>query len=560
MEVAEQIERFRDILETNYKKEIHGIATSSKKSLVMDFMLIAEFEPELSELILSQPEDLIKAAEQALSEMDIVNKDIGIRICNLPPTQRILIRNVRSEHIDKFITFDGIIRQSSDVRPQVVSARFECPSCGNTISIIQLDTKFKEPSRCSCGRRGSFRLLKKDLVDAQRLVIEESPESLEGGEQPKRLPVFLKEDLVEPKMEKRTTPGSKVRVVGTIKEQAVMLTGGIPSVRLDLYADVNYIEPIEKTFEEFEVSIEDEKEIKELAKDPLTYERLIKSIAPSIYGHDGIKEALLLQLMGGVKKERPDGNITRGDMHILLVGDPGAAKCVHGDTRVNLSNGEIRNIKTIVEENLNENNACNDGYFKEVGFKLPSLDLNCKNKNNICNCVWKRTSPAYLYKIKTKTSNEIIVTPTQPMFVTNNGLVFSKHSKDLTVGEFIASPRRLELNTEIQKIDFTIVKTKANNGIHIKIPEYCDSNLGRFLGYIISESYVRHTDTSGETCFTNSNELLLQDFKNLAKSLFNVEGNSRLRRNKTFVIRITSIELLRFLEKIDESLLKNAKY
>ncbi len=218
------------------------------------------------------------------------------------------------------------MRQSSNVRPQVISAKFECPACGNNITIPQIEQKFREPSRCSCGRRGRFKLLSKELVDAQHLILEESPEALEGGEQPKRLSVFLREDLVEPKMEKRTTPGAKVQVTGVIKEVPIQAPGGTQLTRFDLVAEANNIEPIEETYEDIVITPEDEQQIKQLANDPKVYEKLIKSIAPSIFGHEDIKGALVLQLMGGVRKEKGDGTITKGDIHILLVGDPGAAK------------------------------------------------------------------------------------------------------------------------------------------------------------------------------------------------------------------------------------------
>ena len=325
MEAQQQIEKFQEILENHYQKEIHNVINKGKKSIVLDFKLLAEIEPDLAEDLLDAPEDTIKSAELSLEHFDI-KKDFRVRFKNLPKTQEITIKDIRSEHLDKFLTFIGIVRQASDIRPQVVSARFECPSCGNVISILQIDTKFKEPMRCSCGRRGKFRLLNKDLVDAQRLIVEEAPEDLQGGEQPKRLAVFLKEDLVEPIMEKKTTPGSKIRVNGVIKEVPVMLKSGAQSIRYDLIAESNYIEPLEQTFEDIDIDEKEMEEIEKLAKDPKVYEKLINSIAPSIYGHEKVKEAILLQIMGAVRKIREDGTRTRGDIHVLLVGDPGSGK------------------------------------------------------------------------------------------------------------------------------------------------------------------------------------------------------------------------------------------
>ena len=114
-----------------------------------------------------------------------------------------MIRNIRSKHINKFVHVEGIVRQKSDVRPQVTAAKFECPVCGNVINVLQLNGSFKEPSKCGCGRKGKFTLLSKELVDAQGIVLEEVPENLEGGEQPKRMSIFLKYDLVSPMSEKK---------------------------------------------------------------------------------------------------------------------------------------------------------------------------------------------------------------------------------------------------------------------------------------------------------------------------------------------------------------------
>ncbi len=327
MEVSEQIEKFKEFIDLNYKEDLQELIRKDKKSIIFDFNLLSKFDPELSELILQEPEEIIKAAELSLENFDVPpDLNMQVRIKNLPPTQEFRIRDIRSKNINKLISFEAIVRQASDVRPQVTSAKFECPSCGNTISMLQLESKFREPSRCSCGRKGKFRLISKELVDAQHLKVEEAPEALEGGEQPKRISIFLKDDLVDPKMERHTTPGSKIRIVGILKEIPIQLTAGGQSTRFDLAIDTNFIEPAEEDFSEINISKEDEEFIKELAKDPRIYEKLAASIAPSIYGHEEIKEALVLQLVGGVKKERPDGTRTRGDMHILLVGDPGSGK------------------------------------------------------------------------------------------------------------------------------------------------------------------------------------------------------------------------------------------
>ncbi len=310
-----------------YKKHNGESLRERTNVIVIDFEELSQFSNTLAEEIINNPESTIQLIEQAIEESGLVT-NIRVRLENIPPSHKIPIRELRAKHLDLMILLEGIIRQTSDVRPEVVNAKFECPSCGTVISVLQLEKKFREPSRCSCGRRGGFKLVSKEMVDTQRLVVEESPESLSGGEQPKRIHVFVKEDLVEPKMERKTTPGSKVRVIGVLKEVPVPLKTGGLSTRFELAIQANNIIPLEETFDELKIDEEDEKEIIELAEDPEVFEKLSSSIAPSVWGYSEIKKALTLQLFGGLQKERTDGSRTRGDMHILMIGDPGVAKSV----------------------------------------------------------------------------------------------------------------------------------------------------------------------------------------------------------------------------------------
>lgn len=326
MEAAEQIKKFQEFFESYYKTDVLESARTGKKFLIVDFAELAKFDTDLSELLLENPEDVIKAAEIAVEQFDIGAKDFKVRFKNFPGSQKIKIREIRSEHIGKLIYGVGLVRQKSDVRPQVTSAKFECPSCGNVITVLQLDTKFKEPTRCGCGRKGRFRLLSKELVDAQGIVLEEISEDLDGGEQPKRINILLKNDLVSPMSDKKTNPGTKVLVVGVLKEMPITARDGGQLTRFELMIECNYVDALEEEFGEIKISKEELKQITDLAEDPRGYEKLVDSMAPSIYGHEQIKEALFLQLMGGVRKMRTDGVAGRGDIHILLIGDPGSGK------------------------------------------------------------------------------------------------------------------------------------------------------------------------------------------------------------------------------------------
>ncbi|MDP3987237.1 MAG: minichromosome maintenance protein MCM [Nanoarchaeota archaeon] len=311
----------------SYKKEVGESIKKGTNVINIDFSVLTEFSNKLSEEILTNPEETLGIVELAIEETGLVSK-VRVRLVNLPKSSEIKVRNIRSRNLNELIVIEGIVRQASDVRPQVVNSKFECPSCGTVISVLQMEKKFREPSRCSCGRRGGFRIVSKEMVDTQRLVIEEAPESLSGGEQPKRINVFIKEDLVEPKMEEKTTPGSRVKAVGVLKEVPVPLQTGGLSTRFELAIEANNIIPLEETFEDLDISEEDERQILELSHDPKVFEKLTKSIVPSVWGHDEIKQSLVLQLFGGVAKTHADGQKSRGDFHILLIGDPGVAKSV----------------------------------------------------------------------------------------------------------------------------------------------------------------------------------------------------------------------------------------
>jgi replicative DNA helicase Mcm len=314
---------------TSYYSQILERIRKKENWLIIDFNDLAQFSLDASENLLEHPENTLKAARIALNDFEIPS-DLGefaIRFFNLPESQRLLVKNIRSKHLGKLFFIEGVVRQKSDVRPQVTSATFECPSCGNLIKIPQLENKFREPAICNaCGRKGKFKMTEKVLIDAQGLVLEESSERLTGGEQPKRVKVFLSNDLTSSEMDFLTNPGNKIIVVGIPIEIPLELHGGVKSIKFDIHIDANFVLNTEEKFGDVDISEEDEEKILELSKKANFIDLARNSMAPGIYGHDDIKEAILLQYVGGVKKKRKDGVFNRGDIHLLLIGDPGAGK------------------------------------------------------------------------------------------------------------------------------------------------------------------------------------------------------------------------------------------
>ncbi|MDP7493562.1 MAG: minichromosome maintenance protein MCM [Candidatus Undinarchaeales archaeon] len=322
------IQKFENFFNTFYNDELLRIVREGESSIKVDFRELDSFDIDLADDLLNRPRDILACAEEAITRLDLGEDfvELKVRFEHLPESQAVYIRDVRSDHLGKFICIEGLIRQASDVRPEILEATFDCPNCGNLIIIPQTGPHLREPTKCICGRKGKFRMTDKKLTDMQKLEVEELPDNLIGGEQAKRLRVFIRDDLVDPGMGHKVIPGTEVFINGTLGEVTVTSSHGQPTRRLDIFLDANFIDPKITQFEDIEVTPEDEEEIRRLAADPHIYKKLKESIAPSIYGYEDIKEALSLFLFGGIRKRRKDGTETRGDIHILLIGDPGAGK------------------------------------------------------------------------------------------------------------------------------------------------------------------------------------------------------------------------------------------
>ncbi len=310
--------RIEEFIRDKYYSELLT-AIKEDGSLVIDFNDIDRFDPVLADQLLEEPEAVLKQFEEAAQNLEGVK--IHVRIRNLPERRMVRIRNLRAKHLGKLLCVDTVVKAASEVKPQIEEAIFQCPECGTKISVLQEGNLLQKPYQCDCGRRGDFDLVEKKMVD-YRWLFGIEPFELTTGERPGEISIFLKDDLTTPKMQRKTDPGNRVKVVGVLKELPKRIKGKL-STRMDMYIEAVHVEPSEIEFEELDISEEDERLIKELASDPNIYEKLKASVAPAIYGFDEIKESLVLQMFGGNRKILPDGTVIRGNLHILLTGDPG---------------------------------------------------------------------------------------------------------------------------------------------------------------------------------------------------------------------------------------------
>ena len=311
------------------KDDINQLARlyPERRSLFVQYPDLETYNSEIANELIEHPDSVLSHANEALKAIelpvDVAFTNTHVRVINLP--ERIQIRELRSVHINKFIAVSGLIRKATEVRPKIINAAFKCQRCEHVTLVPQGEGKFVEPYECEndvCGRKGPFKLVheESEFIDAQKLRVQESPDDLRGGEQPQTLDVDVDDDLAG-----IVAPGDRVVISGILRSYQRSTQQG-KSTFFDLVLDGVSIEIEDKEFEDIEISKEEEEEILTLGKDPAVYNKVIHSIAPSIYGYDEVKEAMALQLFSGTPKSLPDGTRIRGDIHILLVGDPGVAK------------------------------------------------------------------------------------------------------------------------------------------------------------------------------------------------------------------------------------------
>jgi len=332
-EVTDVVSDWETFLKRQYnKRERVELAKEfpHKRSFYIDYRNLEAFGKRglsLADQLIAKPEKVMGDVKDALVRLGVIEEkdrsSIHIRFTNL--TRKTAIRDIRSNQINTFVSVEGILRKTTEVRPRVTSAVFKCLECGQiTPPYPQKYGKFQEPFRlcATCQKKTPLELVpeKSDFVDAQKLRIQESPEGLRGGEQPQTLDVDVTDDLTGD-----SAPGDRVIINGILRSFQ-RVNAGTKSTLFDIYLECNAIEVAEKEFEEVNISEEDEAAILELSRDPKIYSKIPRSIAPTIYGNDDVKEAIALQLFGGIPKEMPDGSRLRGDIHVLLVGDPGIAK------------------------------------------------------------------------------------------------------------------------------------------------------------------------------------------------------------------------------------------
>ena len=324
------VERFEEFIGAYCEEEVGVLLENypkKQRSFNIDWGELYRFDPNMADDFITHPDNVREAAKQALVNVgdlryqtDDMLEKAHIRIYNLQEFTE--IREIRSKDVNTLVSVEGLIRKATNVRPKVDIAAFECQRCATVTNVPQI-RGYQEPYMCGgCERQGPFEIKfeKSTFSDTQTLLIQESPEGLRGGEQPQSIEIHIEDDISG-----LISPGDRVVATGTLRLE--QRKRGTEKLRVfDVYMEGISITSEDLEFENIEISEEDEKVILELSKKEDIYQKMIGSVAPSIYGYEQEKLAIALQLFSGVTKHLPDSTRIRGNVHILLVGDPGTGK------------------------------------------------------------------------------------------------------------------------------------------------------------------------------------------------------------------------------------------
>lgn len=315
-----------------YGNRIRTLGEINAESLEVSYEHLSESKAILAYFLANAPAEMIKLFDEVAMDVVLlhypdyerIHSEIHVRIFDLPV--HYTLRQLRQSHLNCLVRVSGVVTRRSGVFPQLKYVKFDCTKCGVTLGPFQQESNVEvKITYCqSCQSRGPFTLNSEKTVyrNYQKLTLQESPGTVPAGRLPRQREVILLWDLID-----RAKPGEEIEVTGIYRnnyDAQLNNRNGFP-----VFATILEANNVVKSHDQlagFRMTEEDEHTIRKLSRDPNIVDKIINSIAPSIYGHTDIKTAVALSLFGGVAKTTKGAHHLRGDINVLLLGDPGTAK------------------------------------------------------------------------------------------------------------------------------------------------------------------------------------------------------------------------------------------
>lgn len=315
-----------------YGTRIRILGEVNAESLEVSYDHLSASKAILAYFLANAPAEVLKIFDQVAMEVTLlhypnyqqIHSEIHVRISDLPV--HYTLRQLRQTHLGCLVRVSGVVTRRTGVFPQLKYVKFDCTKCGVTLGPFpqELNVEVRLSYCQNCQTRGPFTLNSEQTVyrNYQKLTLQESPGTVPAGRLPRHREVILLWDLID-----SAKPGEEVEITGIYRnsyDAQLNNRNGFPVFATILEA--NYVVKSHDQLAGFRLTEEDERQIRALSRDPQIVDKIIASIAPSIYGHTDIKTAVALSLFGGVSKVAQGKHNIRGDLNILLLGDPGTAK------------------------------------------------------------------------------------------------------------------------------------------------------------------------------------------------------------------------------------------
>ncbi|KAK0208392.1 ATP dependent DNA helicase [Desarmillaria ectypa] len=324
----------------NYKDDIYRMLRMDQTRLIVNIDDLRDYRREFADGLLKHPVDYLPAFDDALSAIvsrvhdpekhEIQNKSYRIGFSGSFGDHHVTPRTLHAAHLGTMISLEGIITRCSLVRPKMLKSVHYCPETHLFHSREYRDatsssSNLPPTSSVTPQTDDDGHLLQTEyglcvFRDHQRISIQEMPERAPAGQLPRSTDIILDDDLVD-----KCKPGDRIQLVGVYRSIGGGSSGAFKS--LILANNINLLSSkVGGGIAQTPLTDTDIRQINQLAKKSNIFKELSESLAPSICGHEYIKRAILLLLLGGAEKNLPNGTHIRGDINLLMVGDPSTAK------------------------------------------------------------------------------------------------------------------------------------------------------------------------------------------------------------------------------------------